>query len=341
MLDFLDRILWALQRHRRLTLALSVAVVALVGAGFALRGGGAPEAEPLPGGAVAIVGERAISQAEVDRWSAVYRRSGVAGAEPTPEDVTKAVMRTLVAASWTEQEAAARRVSVPDTEITKLIEENYAAAEKRGVSKAQLLEQTGSTEADLRWQLRISLLAQRLQGAAVAAADAPTEEAVAARYEDEPERWAEPSRRDLQVILLTDEKAAGAALTALRSGRSFAAVAKEYGNPGQGPGATTLRDVRPGRRDPAFERAVLAAPVGRLGGPARVTSGWIVFRVTSSTPLPAIPLAKARKTLTGELTARAQAAAAEAFAADFRSRWRGRTRCAEAVFDDGICGARA
>lgn len=340
MVDGFDRVLAALQRHRAAVLGFSGAVIVLVGVAFALRDGGSSRAA-LPAGTVALVGDRTISQTTFDHWAGVYRRSGAGGANPTPALVTKAVLQILVAASWTEQEAARLNVSVTNAQVAAVLKQDYATAKAQGVTKARMLQQVGGSENDLRWEVQMSLLGQALQTRAANAAKPATGSAIAARYAAEPERWAKPSRRDLEIILTTDSTTAAKALVALRAGASFSAVAKRYDRSNVRNPAATLTNVRPGTRDPAFERAVFAATVGRLTGPTQVGSGWIVFRVKRSTPLAAIPLSRATGTLRSELTAAAQSTAVGDYLRRFRAAWRARTRCARAVADTKVCASSA
>lgn len=88
------------------------------------------------------------------------------------------------------------------------------------MAAAQVLQQMGGSESDLRWETQASLLGQGLQARAAKAALPVSQAAIAAQYRAEPQRWAHPSRRDLQVSLTPDATTAAQARQALRSGTS-------------------------------------------------------------------------------------------------------------------------
>ncbi|MCW2966428.1 MAG: hypothetical protein JWM71_200, partial [Solirubrobacteraceae bacterium] len=164
-----------------------------------------------------------------------------------------------------------------------------------------------------------------------------TAAAIAAQYRAEPQRWAHPSQRDLQIILSGDQATSAKALAALRAGSTWSATAKRYAT--SSTASTTLRNVKPGTHDAAFERAVFGVPVGQLEGPTQVGSGWIVFKVSKSTPLAPKSLAAATTQLKSELTAQAQSKAVSSYLAGFRSTWKKQTRCAPAQHDATVCGS--
>jgi parvulin-like peptidyl-prolyl isomerase len=324
MLDRFDRLLALLQRRRTLVLAFAGTLVVLTTLGFVLRGGDDKPSDAVPAGAVATVGDQTISRSTFDHWLGVYRRSGVGGAKPTAAAANTAVLRILVAASWTEQEAAKLGVEVSDAQVDQSVQAVFSTAKAQGISRAAVLQQVGGTEADLRWEQRSTLLGQGLQNRAAEAAAAPTAAEIAAQYEAEPERWAKPSRRDVRLALAADRATAGRARATLAAGKSVA-------------GVRTLTGIVPARRNAEFERAVFGAPVHEVVGPVPVGAGFMVFEVLRSTPLPARPLAKATPTLRSELTALAQQSAVAAYLTSFRRSWRARTTCATALRDKAIC----
>jgi peptidyl-prolyl cis-trans isomerase D len=171
------------------------------------------------------------------------------------------------------------------------------------------------------------------------AAKPVTADQIAAQYSAEAVRWAHPTRRDVQVVLTASQSAAAKALSALRAGQGWAAVSRQYGSSQLSSTKTLLTKIHPGTHDAAFERAVFAAPVGRLSGPALVGSGWIVFKVLSSTPLAPTSLQAATPILRSELTATTQNSAVAAYLKSFRTSWRSRTRCAAYLRDAAVCGS--
>jgi len=337
VLDFLDRILFWLEGHRPVALGVAGAAV-LAGVAVLVFGGGDGKPE-LPAGAVAVVGDQPITRATFDHWTAVYRRSGVGGTNPSATQTDHAVMQILVAASWTAQEAARLHLTVSDQQVEQAVNATFSQAKAQGVTQATVLKQVGGSKDDLRWEERASLLGQALEQHASRQARPVTQADIAKQYAAEPGRWAHATKRDVQVLLAADQPAAGKALAALKAGDGWAAVAKAYGNKQLKNPQTTLRGATPGVRDTALERAIFAAPVKQFSGPTQVTSGWIVYEVLSSTPIAPIPLSTASKTLRSELTAERQGHAVSDYLTSFRRSWRARTRCLPAVADPTVCGA--
>jgi parvulin-like peptidyl-prolyl isomerase len=338
MLDRLDQVLWFLERHRVAVLGFVATAIAVSVVGLLLRDGGHNSTSPraVPAGTVAVVGSQPITRATFDHWVAVYHRSGVGGASPSASATNTAVMQILVAGSWTRQEAARRNVAVTAAQLNQAIQTTYSQAKAQGVSRARVLQQVGGTEGDLRWETLVSLLGRALEVKAAQTAKPVTTAQIAAQYQAEPQRWAHPSRRTLQIILSGDQQTSAKALAALRAGTSWAAAAKKYAT--SSTAGTMLRNVKPATHDASFERVVFAAPIGRLEGPAQVGSGWIVFKVLSSTPLPATSLATATPRLRSEVTAQAQGRAVSAYLAGFRSSWKRQTRCLPTLRDATVCG---
>ncbi|MDX6665628.1 MAG: foldase protein PrsA [Solirubrobacteraceae bacterium] len=324
MLDRLDRLLWFLQRRRMLVLGFAGTLIVAVAIGFVVRGSDDKPTAKVPSDAVATVGSQRISRATFDHWIGVYRRSGVGGTQPTTKQANTAVLRILVAASWTEQEAAAKGLKVSDTQVAQAVAQVFSTASKQGVTKANVLKQVGGTEADLSWEERSTLLGQALQTNAAKAAKPVTAAAIAAQYAAEPSRWAHPSRRNVEVALTADAANGTKAKTAMAAGKKVT-------------GLQTLKRIVPGARNASFERAVFAAPVGKLVGPVPVGSGYMVFRVLRSTPMAARSLKSATPVLRSELTAVAQQQAVSDYLTAFRKSWRAKTTCAATLRDTTIC----
>lgn len=98
--------------------ALRATVVALaaglvLGAGCGGDDDGRPTAEDVPPGAVAVVGEREISERELRQEVASLRRAGSNGDDPaTGQALERQALQGLIEAEWLAQEAARRGIEV-------------------------------------------------------------------------------------------------------------------------------------------------------------------------------------------------------------------------------------
>jgi SurA N-terminal domain len=145
-------------------LAPLLAVVALVGCG-------GHQDQSVPPGAVALVGDRAITRAALDAELARARRAYVARGRAFPargtpayEQVEDAVVRLLVDRARLEVEARQAGIVVPATRIEarlrRLVQTTFGSDERR--YRAQL-RRTGLTEADVRAAIRTELLTAALR----------------------------------------------------------------------------------------------------------------------------------------------------------------------------------
>lgn len=332
--DYADRLLWWLDAHRRAVLgALALAAVAVGAVLLLSRGDDAPA---IPSSAVAVVASTPVSAAALTHWEAAYRRAGTGASKPTAAQARRSAFQLLVLSAWLEQEARRQGVRVTPGQVDQGVAQ--AIAQYQGATKQQVLTQLATTEPDLRVQERVALLASALEAKVRKAVPAPTAASIAAAYRSEPARWARPSRRDLRVVLTADAAAALAAARALRGGASFATVSTQYTTDARlAKDGGVLKDLRPGTNEAAFERAVFAAPRGRLQGPVQLKRGWAVFQVQQITLLPQRSLAAATPDIRKDLSAVAQQQAVDAYLTRMRAHWRARTQCVASVRDRQYC----
>lgn len=338
VLDAADRVAWWLREHLAV---LAVVVVAfLVLAFFALRAGGGAGGG-IPAGSVATVGSAKITAAELAHWQGVYTKSAAAagGKAPTAEEARTAAFGVLVGALWVTQEAKAEGVTVSDEQVSSSIDAYFQQTGATGpADRASIQSQLGTTPEDMRFQQRVALVASALQKRATDKVPAPSAAAIQKVYAAEPDRWATPTQRDVEIILAADEATALKAKAALKAGTSFAAVEKQYA---ASPGNGKISGLKNGQSGDVIDRAVFSAPVNQVSGPVDVGAGFIVFRVTKSTPLPPQSLAQASKAISASLLATAKSKAGAKYVSELRDRWKGRTSCVASVRVAEFCGAQA
>lgn len=337
VLDAADRVAWWLREHLAVLALLIVAVLAL--AFFAVRSGG--EEDGVPDGSVARVGSAQITEEELAHWQEVYTSSATAsgGQAPSAEEARRAAFGVLVGAVWVLQEAEDQDVGVSDEDISTSIDGYFQQTGATGPQdRAAIQQQLGTTADDMRFQQKVALLATKLQTRAADKVPAPTDEQIKKVYEAEPGRWATPSERDVEVIITAEKAKAEEAKAALEKGDSYDAVDKKFSAaPGQG----KLEKLKNGEGGDTLDRAVFSAPVDEISGPVDTGAGFLVFRVTQSTPLPEQSLEQATKAIAANLTAAAKSEAAAEYVDGLRDRWKGRTTCAPAMEIDEFCGAQA
>ena len=336
VLDTADRVAWWLREHLVVLALIVVAILAL--AFFAVTSGGG---DGVPEGAVARVGGAQITERELDHWQEVYTTSATAqgGAAPTAKDARQAAFGVLVGAVWVIQEAKDQDISVSEKEIAASIDGYFQQTGATGPQdRAAIQQQLGTTAGDMRFQQRVALLASELQKRATDRVKAPTDAEIKAVYEAEPGRWSKPSERDVEVIITAEKAKAEQAKAALTKGEDYAAVDKKYSaTAGQG----KLAKLKNGESGDVLDRAVFSAPLDEVSGPVDTGAGFLVFRVTKSTPLPEQSLEQASKAIAANLTANAKRKAASAYIEGLRKRWKQRTTCVADVNVDEFCGTTA
>ena len=159
--------------------------------------------------------------------------------------------------------------------------------------------------------------------------DKVTDAQIAAFYNKNKARFAQPERRDLRIVLTKDKAKAEKAKKAIESGQSFKSVAKKYSidqaSKAQG---GKLPAVAKGQQEKALDTAIFAADKGKLVGPVKTQFGYYVFEVTKINKATQQTLDQAKATIKQTLASQNQQKALDKFVKSFRKRWKAKTDCA-------------
>src|SRR5829696_4515485 len=325
--------------------------------------------EGIPGNAVAEVDGEAIERADYDHWlNVAAKSSGAANAAvPKPPDYTQCVAEAkktqakpaegqpkltdkqlkdqckqqyeqlrdqvlglLISFEWIEREAADKGVKVTDAEVNKSFEDQKKQTFPKDADYQKFLKDSGQTEEDVRMRVRLDLLSNKIRDKVIKGKDQVSEQQITDYYNKNKERFAQPERRDLSIVLTKTEAKADEAKQALEGGESFKSVAKEYSiddaSKAQG---GKLPAVTKGQQEKAFDDAIFAARKGEISGPVKTQFGWYVFRVDKVRKPSQQTLEQARTTIEQVLASQSQQKALDAFVKDFRKKWREKTECRE------------
>jgi foldase protein PrsA len=335
----------------------------VVAAVFAACGG-------VPGNSVAQVDDASIKKSTFDHWMLVAAKSsqapGTAGAASVPDapDYTKCiaaakkaavkgqpkqtdkqlkaqckqqyeglrdqVMQFLINAEWLQGEAADMDVKVSDAEVTKSFNQQKKQQFPKPKDFQAFLKQSGMTEEDLRLNVRLTLLSNKLRTKVTKGKDKVTPAQISQYYNKNKARFAQPETRDVLIILTKTEANAKKARAALDSGQKFPAVAKKYSiDPATKEQGGKLTGVAKGQQDPAFDKAVFTSKKGAVGGPVKTQFGWLVYQVEKITVAKQQTLAQATPQIRQQLTSTGQQSALQGFIKKFEKKWKGRTDCRE------------
>jgi foldase protein PrsA len=339
--------------------ALVLGVVALSGCG-----------NSVPSGAVAKVGDSTITQDEFDKWMniAVKGQSqapGGAAAVPDPPDFEKCVaakkktpvpkgqqkpsddalkkqckndydtlkrevMQFLIQGEWVQQEADKRDISVKPAELQKALEDQKKQVFPNDKQYQQFLKTSGMTEEDVLFRVKLNELQQRLTQDATQDAKKVSDEDISAYYEKNKQRFAQPERRDLRVVLTKTQAKANQAKKELQSGQSFKKVVKKYSIDEASKSQNGLLPaVSEGQQEKEFDAAIFAAPKDKLQGPVKTQFGWYVFKVEKITKASQQTLDESKDTIKNLLRSTRQQKALDAFVKQFRKDYKDETDCAD------------
>ena len=326
-----------MNRIVRLSLALGaifVAVVAVSACGSA-----------IPGNSVAVVSGVPISNQTLAHWgyvAAVGEAESSPGSPvivPDPPNYTKCMaalkkiapasipaselktacesqfaqtMEYLVRSYWVQGQAAKEGVSV----TTKQVNTKYTAAKAQEFKTAAqfktFLSETGQTVNDILYRFRISLLATKLA----------TPAAVKAYYNSHKASYSTPEKRNVRIILTKSLSQAEAAKSALQSGKTWKATAKQYSTDAATKNiGGLLTDVVNGEEPTALNAAIFSAPHLKLLGPIKSPFGYYVAEVTDIMPASTDSLAKETSTIKSTLTQDALSAP------PWEKTWKEKTTC--------------
>ena len=261
--------------------------------------------------------------------------------KPTDDDLKKQceqefdslkqqVMQFLISAEWIQQEADARDIEVSDEEVQKQFEDQKNQSFPNEKQYQQFLKTSGQTEEDLLFRVKLDVLSTKVRDEIIEGTDDISDEDISNYYDENKERFSQPERRDLNVVLTKTEAKANEAKQAIESGQSFKDVAKEFSideaSKSQG---GKLPAVAEGQQEKAFDDAIFSADKNELTGPVKTQFGWYVFEVTKVTPASQQSLDDAKETIKSLLKSEREQKALDSFIEDFQEKYKEETHCAD------------
>jgi foldase protein PrsA len=322
----------------------------------------------VPGNAVASVDGTAITRADYEKWAEITAKGSAQGGrpavvpdpptytrciatlrsqsrpargQPAPTDVTlraqcrqqnealvQQTMGTLIQNLWIEKEADDEGVSVSDADVRRQFAQTKRQSFPTEKAYQRFLKQSGMSEADVLERVRIQALAAALTRKIQSSSAPVTDAQIQSYYNRNRSQFAVPERRDVQLILTRTQAQANAAKSAVQSGTSWAAAAKQYSTDAASKAAGgELRGVSPGQQERALDQAAFSARKGVLVGPVKGQFGFYVLRVTTITPARQTPLSEARSQIKALLQQQGQQTKMSTFIRDFQQRWKDKTNC--------------
>ena len=303
--------------------------------------------EGVPGNAVATVDGEPIERQSFDRWLGIAAKSGGGpnATVPTPPEYANCkkprseceadykalrdqVVQLLVSTAWIEGEASDRGISVKESEVEKAFDEQRQRSFPKESDFERFLKTSGQTRADVLMRVRFDLLWSRIRDQVTKREDRVTDDQLSAYYRRHRERFAQPERRDLRVVLARSRADANAAMAQLAAGRAWSAVASRYSiDEATKARGGKLDDVARGQQERPLDKAIFRAPEAVVRGPVKTRFGYYVFSVTNVDEASRQTFEQAKPTIAQLLAAETEQKTLDGFVESFRRKWRERTEC--------------
>jgi foldase protein PrsA len=238
------------------------------------------------------------------------------------------VLDFLIKGYWYQATAYKDGIKVTQSQLDKA----FAAAKKQSFPTAaeytQFLQATGETKQDVYFRLRVNAVYAKL----LAKYEPKTsQKAISAYYKAHSQEFGTPEQRNLLIIRTNSQSQIKAAQSALKSGQSWAAVAKKYSvDTATKANGGKLTGITNGEEETAVNKVAFSAPLNQVQAPIHGEFGWYLIEVTKITKGTQQSLAKATPEIKSILTQQNQTGAANKVNAAAKKQWGSQTNCAKA-----------
>jgi foldase protein PrsA len=244
------------------------------------------------------------------------------------EGLRNQVVQLLVSFKWIQGEAKDLGVNVTDAEVKKSFDQQKKQSFPKDADYQKFLKTSGQTNDDIMERVKLDLLSNKIRDKVTKGKDQVSPAQIAAYYNKNKARFAQPEQRDIRIVLTKDKAKAAQAKAALDSGDSWKSVAKKYSVDTQSKSqGGKLPPVSKGQQEKALDDAIFNAKKGKLTGPVKTQFGYYDFVVDKVSPASQQTLQQATPTIKQLLAAQNQQKALDAFVKKFRDKWKGKTEC--------------
>jgi foldase protein PrsA len=252
------------------------------------------------------------------------------------------VMQLLTSFQWIEGEAEEQGIKVSDAEVRKSFEEQKKQSFPKDADYKKFLKDYNQTEDDILQRVKLDLLSNKIRDKIIKGKDKVSDAQIQDFYNKNKERFAQPERRDLRIVLTKTEAKANQAKAALESGESWKTVAKKYSidEASKAQGGKLPAQAK-GTLEKSLDQAVFKAKKGQITGPVKTQFGYYVFEVEKVQKATKQTLEQAKETIRQTLQSQNQQKALDKFVSDFQKKWKDRTECRDGYVTQVCKGAKA
>jgi foldase protein PrsA len=269
---------------RLLPVALLLAVV-LVAAGC---GGGGGQKD-VPANAVAVVGDTPITKAQFNFLIAGAKNQADAAKAAFPKPGTAdyktlqdKALAYLVQESELEQKGKDIGVQVSDADVDKQIaqiKQQYFGGDEKKFE--QQLKAQGFTLPLLKIYQRGNLLSNKLYKKVTSTVNVSDAD-IQKYYSDNKAQYQTPASRDVRHILVSSKKQADDLEHQLKSGGSFAALAKKYSKDTLSAVKGGKLTIEKGKTVPEFDKEAFSLKTNEISPPVHTQYGWHIIQALSA-----------------------------------------------------------
>lgn len=246
------------------------------------------------------------------------------------EGLKQQVMQFLVQSEWLLKEADSRKLTAKPATVQKQLDDQIKQSFPKRSDFDTFLKQSGMTMNDLLFRVKIDVLTQQVRQKIVAGRDKVSDAQISSYYTKNQARFAQPERRDLEVVLTKTKDKAEQAKAEIDSGTAWSKVAKKYSidqaSKAQG---GKLPGVAKGQQEKAFDTAIFSADKGKVIGPVKTQFGYYVFKVDSISKASQQTEQQAHDTILNIIRSQQEQDALNKFVADYQKRYTKKTNCAK------------
>jgi foldase protein PrsA len=239
------------------------------------------------------------------------------------------VMDFLIKAYWYQAEAHNQKINISDKQVQQAFSTAKQAQFPTNAQFQSFLGQTGQTLQDILYRFRINQIYTKLLSKH--STGSVTQAQIQQYYNTHTTQFGTPSTRDIRIVLTKTQAQANQALKALKSGKSWNQVAKQYStDPTTKNSGGLLKNVTPGQQDAALDKAAFIAASNQIEGPIHGQFGWYVLEVTAIHKGTQQSLSQATPQIRQTLTSQRQTTAQTAVDNKAKKDWQSKTECAKA-----------
>ncbi len=254
--------------------------------------------------------------------------------DPQYDELKEAALGSLLDSAWLRGEADEQGISVTDQEVAKefkkLKDENFKTEDEY----KKFLTESKFTQADVDSRVELQMLSSKIQEQITDGVSEPSQSEIENYYEAaKPTQFTQPETRDIRLVVNKDKAKAEAALAALEkddSAASWKTVAEKYSEDQLSKSKGGFqKGIAEGVLEEPLNERVFDTPEDRLEGLVKTSRGYNMFVVENSIPESVTELATAESQIKSQLEQQAEQETFTAFVANYSSKWKSRTFCAE------------